>query len=129
MKSSLNLDFSIDGPLKSLIEPEPLPESFEDATKEELSDILKAFRKRAKDEAEAKKENVSTDFWFAVYFANQNQRDAFLRAVDLIGKMEDQYIAGDVFAKAVGVEIPTAEINTPKSFRRPANIDDLILEI
>lgn len=122
----LRLDFSIDAPV--ITEPE-MPESFEEATKEEISDVLKAFRNMANHEAELKAKNVSTDFWFAVYFASQDQRDTFLRAVKLLEKLEDQYIDGTTFAKALGVEVPVEEISIPKTFRKPANIDDLILEL
>ena len=43
--------------------------------------------------------------------------------------MDDQYIAGDDFAKAIGVQIPEEEITIPKAFRKPANIDDLVLDL
>lgn len=124
-------DFDFDFGLDAAPTPEAptLPESFEEGTKEEISEVLAAFRQRAKEEEAAKKKNVSTDFWFAVYFASQDQRDAFLRAVDLIKSMDDQYIDGMTFAKALGIEIPQEEINIPKSFRRPADIDDLVMDI
>ncbi len=121
----IDLDFGIDAPV---VEHE-MPESFEEATKEEIGEVLAAFRARSKEEAAQKAKNVSTDFWFAVYFASEDQRNAFLRAVSLLEKMQDQYIPGDDFAKALGVKIPSEEITIPKAFRRPANIDDLILEI
>lgn len=125
-----NLDFSTDGPLVTAdIEDEPMPESFEDATKEEIGEVLALFRQRAKDEAAKKEKNVSTDYWFAVYFASQDQRDAFLRAVKLLEKLEDQYLSGTVLADALGVEIPKEEITIPKAFRNPAGFDDMILEL
>lgn len=125
---TLELDFGMDA--TDTEEGRPvLPESFEQATKEEIGDVLAAFRQRAKEEEAAKKKNVSTDFWFAVYFASQEQRDAFLNAINLLQKMDDQYIDGMTFAKAIGVDIPAEEIKTPKSFRKPAGIDDLIMDI
>lgn len=128
-KDDLDLNFSIDGPLMSEQEEESLPSSFEDATKEEISEVLAAFKQRAADEAAAKEKNISTEYWFAVYFASQEQRDAFLRAVQLLEKLEDQYLDGTVLAKKLGVEIPKEEIKIPKAFRKPAGIDDLILEL
>lgn len=125
----ISLNFDMDEEPASTDEDAPMPESFEDAVKEEVSDFLAAFRQRAKDEEAQKAKNVSTDYWFAVYFASQEQRDTFLRALSLIEKMDDQYIDGMTFAKAVGVEIPKEEIIIPKSFRRPADIDDLVMDI
>lgn len=125
----LDLNFSIDGPLMSEKEEQEMPSSFEDATKGEISEVLAAFKKRAADEAAAKAKNISTEYWFAVYFASQEQRDSFLNAVKLLEKLEDQYLDGTVLAKKLGISIPNEEIKTPKAFRKPAGIEDLILEL
>ena len=113
---------------------EAMPASFEQATKEEVSEVLASFRKRAKEEEAQKAKNISTDYWFAVYFASQEQRDRFLSALNLIERLERegldyQYIDGQTFAEAVGVHLPKEKITTPKAFRRPADIDDLVMEI
>ena len=130
MKNSeeITLDFSVE-PFPETESAVPMPESFEEGTKEEISEVLSAFRQRAKDEEAAKAKNVSTDFWFAVYFASQEQRDVFLRAVNLVMHLDDQYIDSMTFARAVGVDIPNEEITAPKAFRRPAGIDDLVLDL
>jgi len=108
-----------------------LPESFEEEIKQEISEVLAAFKRRAKDEADAMQKNISTDYWFSVYFASQNQRDIFLRALNLLEKMDadGQYVDGITFAQAVGIEVPNEEITIPKSFRKPKGIDDLVMEI
>lgn len=111
-----------------------MPESFEEATKAEVSEVLAAFRKRAKEEAAQKEKNTSTDFWFVVYFASQEQRDQFLSALNLIERLERdgvdfQYIDGQMLANAVGVPLAKERLTTPKAFRRPADIDDLVMEI
>ena len=127
---SSDLDFS-DGVDLSFGEEKKqvvLPASFEKAVKEETSEFLEAFRKRAKEEEERKAQNISTEYWFAVYFANQAQRDVFLKKLKLLELLEDQYIDGKTFADAVGVKIPDVEIETPKVFRSPANIGDLIMD-
>lgn len=132
MKNTDDLDLFIPGmEVDEKEQDEPMPESFEAATKEEISDVLKAFKKRAKEEAAQKALNISTEFWFAAYFSSQAQRDRFLLALDLLDKMdaEGQYICGDDLAEACNVKLPKEEISIPKAFRKPANIDDLILEM
>lgn len=131
MKSTDDLDLFIPGMEIEVKEDEPMPESFEEATKEEISDVLKAFKKRSKEEAAQKALNISTDFWFAAYFSSQAQRDKFLLALDLLDKMDadGQYICGEDLAKACKVKMPQEVISIPKAFRKPANIDDLILDM
>ena len=123
-----DINLSFDTEPAVIIEPE-MPESFEEGTKEEISEILTAFRKRAKDEEVQKAKNISTEYWFCAYFASQEQRDAFLSALNLLKELDGQYLPGDVLAKATGVQIPKEEITIPKSFRRPAGIDDMVLDI
>jgi hypothetical protein len=125
----VDLNFSIDGPFILQKEEQEMPSSFEDATKGEISEVLAAFKKRAADEAAAKTKNISTEYWFAVYFASQEQRDSFLNAVKLLEKLEDQYLDGTVLAKKLGISIPKEDIKIPKAFRKPAGIEDLILEL
>lgn len=113
---------------------EVMPESFETATKDEVSEVLAAFRKRAKEEEAQKAKNISTDYWFSVYFASQEQRDQFLSALNLIERLERegsdyQYIDGQTLAEALGLQLKKEKITTPKAFRRPADIDDLVMEI
>jgi len=109
-----------------------LPDSFQDAADKELSEVLKKFKDSAKKEAEIRDRNTNTDFWFCVYFADQAQRDEFLSLYGLLKKLSNgntQYINGNVFAKAIGAEISEKEIPIPKAFRKPAGIDDLIMDL
>lgn len=128
MKNSENDDFKFDFSFEEKID-EPLEQvNFEVETKAEISEVLKAFKERAKEESAAKEQNISTEYWFAVYFANQDQRDFFLRAIKVLDLLEDQYIDGMTFADALNIRIPRVEITTPKSFRRPAGIDEMVME-
>ncbi len=111
-----------------------LPESFEDATGAEISEVLAAFKKRAKEEELQKAKNISTDFWFAVYFASEDQRNRFLQMVGLFEQMERdgadfQYIDGQALSEKLGLDIGKEKITIPKAFRRPADIDDLVMEL
>ena len=125
-----NLDFDFNfGFDEKDSEVPAMPDSFEKAVDGEISETLAALKKRAFEEAEMKLQNTSTDFWFCVYFANQDQRDKFLMAVSLLDKMEDQYIDADTFCKAVGVEIEKQKITIPKPFRTPHGAVDMVFDI
>lgn len=108
---------------------EPMPESFEDATKEEVSALLQSFKSKRDAEEARKDELLNTDFWFAVYFASQKQRDAFLIALNLFEQLDDQYLAGDLLAEKLGIKIPKEEIKVPKAFRSIKDVDDLVMDI
>lgn len=107
--------------------PPPAIESFEDATKEEIEGVTSLFKQRSKDESNLKQKNTSTEFWFAVYFADEDQRNEFLQKADLLKKMNDQYINGEDSAKAMGVELTKKRIDTPKSFRKNKGFDKLLM--
>lgn len=106
-----------------------MPESFEEETAAELDEAVEYLKRGRKAEAKLKEQNTSTEYWFAVYFATQEQRDFVLNALALFDSLQDQYIGGDDFAKALGVNLPPSGLVRPKPFRKPSNIDDLILDI
>lgn len=114
-------------PIKKQAEQPIQQASFEDQTKEEIEEVVSLFKQRAKDEENEKAKNVNTDYWFAVYFADQEQRDEFLKKVNLLGKMEDQYINGETFASALQVPIAKKKIKTPKPFRKNKGFDSLTI--
>lgn len=122
----IEMDFSIESaPDKELAEIE----SYERATADEISDTLRAFRDQAEKEKALKDQNVGTDFWFAVCFASQSERDEFLNKFGLLHDLYDQYISAKQFCKALGYDLPQTEIQIPKNFKSPANIGDMILDI
>ena len=111
---------------------EPEPEEtvlvdFEKETFNEIDGVVSKFKQRSAAEQAQKEQNISTEYWFAVYFADQAQRDDFLRKVNLLQKLEDQYIDGETFAKAVGIEIERKRIVTPKGFRKHKGFDNLVI--
>lgn len=91
--------------------------NFEEETSKEYDELSEKFKARAKDESDKKKQNTSTEYWFCAYFANQFQRDEFLKKIGALNDLIDQYIPGDVLAEKLGVDIPYQEITIPKSFR------------
>lgn len=118
-------DFSFEDDEKGV---EELPEDLEGAVKGEMSEALRLFKDRAKKEEEEKKKNTSTDYWFAVYFATQDDRDKFLQVYDLVEKLNSQYLSGEDLVEALGTQIQLSKITPPKPFRKPKGIEDLILE-
>lgn len=98
----------------------------EQIASEEISETLSAFKKRANTEASEKSSNTNSEFWFAVYFADEAQRNQFLRKIDGMGLLNDQYINGEALAKKLGVELTPKKIKKPKPFRSPKNIEDII---
>lgn len=117
-------DFSITGKKKS---KEPAVKKLaEDVANEEISETLQAFKTRAKDEAAEKANNTSSEFWFAVYFADEDQRNEFLEKIKAFTLLDDQYINGEKLAKRLGIDLTPKKIKKPKPFRMPKGITDLI---
>lgn len=125
---NLDFDFGFNFDEEKNLEVEKV-DNYEEAVKTEMSETLKALKDRAKEEERIKQQNINTDFWFAVYFANQEQRDKFLNLIGILNKLEDQYIDAETFASAIGVAIDKQEIKIPKAFRKPKDIDDLVFDI
>jgi hypothetical protein len=124
---SFNDDFSFQLEEKEDI-GEELPEDLEEAVSAEISEALRLFKERAKKEAEEKQKNTSTDYWFAVYFATQEDRDKFLQVYDLIDKLNSQYLSGEELIDALGTPIQLSKITPPKPFRKPKGIEDLTMD-
>lgn len=91
--------------------------NYENDLKGELSETLRRFKDSASAETNLKSQNTNTEYWFATYFANQEQRDLFLTALGLLDKLKDQYIDGHSLAEAVGIKLPNDPITPPKRFR------------
>jgi hypothetical protein len=91
----------------------------EQATADELSELLGGFKARAK--AEQKRFELATDseYWFAVCFQTREQKDAFLEAVDWY-QHGDKYLDGAFVAKQLNIKLPSADVpyNTGRVDRR-----------
>lgn len=116
-------DINLNSTKKSKSKVEKLAE---DTANEEVSEALSLFKSRAKGEEAEKQANVSSEYWFAVYFADEEQRNEFLEKIKAFSLLQDQYINGEALARKLGVEITPKKIKKPKPFRQPKNIGDLI---
>lgn len=74
----------------------------------ELSELLKGFRQRAKEEQERYVLATDSEFWFAVCFRSRDHKEAFLQALGatLLG---DKYLDGHQLATLMGIELGGGE--------------------
>lgn len=72
----------------------------------ELTELQKAYRQRAANEAERFAEATDPEFWFTVYFKSREEKEKFLKAINakknVVG---DKYIDGHKLAKMMGVDL------------------------
>lgn len=96
---------AMEHPAKNPMDEVPDTDDAEKDTKGMMSAALAAFKSQAKNEEKIFKDNTDTEFWFAVCFQNREQKEAFLKALDLISH-GDKYLDGQFVAKKLGVELP-----------------------
>lgn len=73
---------------------------------EELSELQKGFKERAKKERKRLEQATDPEFWFSVYFATRQEKEAFLKAMSLAPSMYgDRYIDGRKWAKQAGIDL------------------------
>lgn len=92
--------------------PPPRPESAlgPDATQveeveEEVSETLRAFKNRAKGEAERFADATDSEFWCALAFDTRAHKEAFLRALNL-SDLGDKYLDGHAVAERLAAVLP-----------------------
>lgn len=70
----------------------------------EMSEILKKFKARAKEERALFYENVDSEYWVAIGFQSREQKEAFLRLAGWLA-LGDKYLDGLEVAEAMGIDI------------------------
>lgn len=103
------MDDALDEALKDR-EPSPLDSlvptgDVEKDCAAELSATMKEFKAAARKTQEQITDNTDSEFWFAVYFQNREQKEAFLRALKLL-PLGDKYLDGIKAAASLGVKLP-----------------------
>ena len=93
--------------------PDEAEEPAEETAKRELSELESAFKRRA--EAERFMLATDSEYWVAICFQTRDQKEEFLRALDLI-RHGDKYLDGWTVAKKLGVQLTRADVpyNTGK---------------
>jgi len=75
----------------------------------DLDAVQAGFRARAKDESSRKALATDTEYWCALCFQTREQKEAFLRALNLL-TLGDKYLDGQRVARVLGVELPSADV-------------------
>lgn len=94
-------------------------EPAEESSKRELSELEAAFKRRAEAEQERFMLATDSEYWVAICFQSRDQKEQFLRALDLI-RHGDKYLDGWTVAKKLGVQLDRADVpyNTGKGDAR-----------
>lgn len=81
----------------------------EQATQQEVSAVLAAFKARAQAEQDRFALVTDSEYWVGVCFQSREQKEAFLAAVKLL-QHGDKYIDGRLLAQRMGVTLPAADV-------------------
>lgn len=75
----------------------------------DLDAVQKGFRDRIKNENNRFELSTDSEYWFAACFQTREQKEAFLKALDLLVH-GDKYIDGRLLAEKLGIELPAADV-------------------
>lgn len=75
---------------------------------EELTELQKAFREKARKEKELQDKNVDTEFWSCIVFKSRQQRDEFCQLLG-VSEEDSQYLNGQKLIKALQLRIEQVE--------------------
>lgn len=75
----------------------------------DLDAVQAAFRKRAQQEDKRRELATDSEHWFAVCFQTREQKEVFLKALNLIAG-GDKYLDGQVVARVLGVDLPPEDV-------------------
>lgn len=91
-------------------------ESLEGEVLEEIGEIEKSFRERMKNENKRFLDMCDTEYWFCVCFTSRAQKEEMLETLGL--PLDEKYIYGRDFAKAVKAQLKTPDLKFAK-IKRP----------
>lgn len=98
----------------------------EEDSKEEMSEVLRGFKDRARQENQRMEDATDSEYWFAVCFQTREQKEKFLTIMQWLD-FGDKYLDGSLIMEQLGIDpgrIPTI----PKPFKFDKKLDDLIME-
>ncbi len=83
----------------------------------EVKILSDTFSGRAKLEQARFELATDSEFWFAVYFQNREQKEIFLKFMDWF-ETGDKYLNGLALAEELGIELPLVKLPKPKRVSR-----------
>lgn len=86
-------------------------------TNSEINAFINSLKSDSAKEKIIKAKNTDARFFFAVYFQDSEQKEAFLRAIGADKLTAGQYINGLEFAKLLGIEIEKKDVKIPGKFK------------
>ncbi|EGY53133.1 hypothetical protein [Neisseria shayeganii] len=92
----------------AVIMPEPTGNPEVDS-KADLDAVQQGFRDRIKNESNRFELATDSEYWFAACFQTREQKEAFLKAIDLLAH-GDKYIDGRLLAEKLGITLPDADV-------------------
>lgn len=111
-------------------EPEEQAESentFEKDVNDEVDAHMLAIREATKNTRKSLESQWSTDYYFCAFFADQEQRDEFLRKAGALGLVKDNFINGPKLAELLGIELTEKTIEAPRLFAPKSDWFDITM--
>jgi hypothetical protein len=103
--------------VKSPVEyPSDTPDMIPD-TNAEIKALRKSMAEGMDKEKLDKSKAVNPNFWFAVYFQDEEQKNEFLKNTGLQDKTKGQFVNGLDLAKAVNIPLTKKSFEIPKKIR------------
>ena len=93
---------------------------------EEMSEVLKGFKQRAKREESRYWQTVDSEYWCCFCFQTREQKEEFLQKLGLLD-LGDKYLDGLQVAQALGVELESPTPPMPK-LRIPGDMKGIALQ-
>lgn len=78
-------------------------------SKADLDEVQASFRERVKMENQRFKNTTDSEYWFAVCFETREQKEKFLKVMDLFVH-GDKYLDGKLLAEKLGIDLPDANM-------------------
>lgn len=90
-------------------------------------ELAKSFSGRLKAHAEKMKNAASAEYCLCIYFADEAQRQEFVRLIGAEKKQIGPYLNGQQVADLLGIQLEKKTLSIPKNFKAHKKFADLSL--